>query len=279
MANKFSQYLQGLRAAPQANPKIVKRLKKQPLFSHSPDRVLAKIAHKVQIRELDKGDVLVRQGQASDSLFMIYTGWVKIVAQGAQGEEVVLNQYGPGQIIGETSLFDRKPHSHTIIALRPTEAMEIKYEVVREALQEHPVLAVSFLQEMSNRVRFANAYIEESIEWCRRMAAGDYGFVQEQVEQTQPTIVDATHSDQARASAFLSVFFKMAKDIQKREEDLKRQVQQLIIEIDEVKRQREVQALTESNFFEDLQATAQKLRAERQAKLRKRRGQDEATEE
>jgi hypothetical protein len=62
----------------------------------------------------------------------------------------------------------------------------------------------------------------------------------------------------------------MAQNIQKREEALKQQVQQLIIEVDEVKRQKKVQELTESEFFEDLQATAQKIRRKRQAKLKKR---------
>ena len=248
---------------PKPDPKLIKYLKKQPLFKHTPEAVLVKMAHKIKMRSLTKGDLLVRQGDPSESLFMIRTGWVKIIAESAEGEGVVLNQYGPGHIVGEMSLIDQQPRSSTIVALRPTEVMEMKYDAVLELLDEHPVLVRSFLREMSTRIRFANAYIEESIEWCRRITAGDYNFVQEQIEQTQPTIVDMTYSDQARASAFLSVFFKMAKEVQKREEDLKRRVQQLTIEIDEVKRQQKVKELTETEFFEDLQVTAQKLREER----------------
>jgi len=210
MSNPFSRLF---KAAPPADPKIVQYLKKQSLFSRTPDTILVKMSRQVKMRSLDKGDILLRQEQASESLFMIRSGWVKVVVAGAKGEEVVLNQHGPGQIIGEMSLIDRQPSPHTVIALRPTEVIEFKYDDVRQLLNEHPQLAVSFLQEMANRVRFANTYIEESIAWCRRIAAGDYGFVQEQIEQVQSTIVDSTHSDQARASAFLSVFFKLAQDI------------------------------------------------------------------
>jgi CRP-like cAMP-binding protein len=276
MSNPFSRLF---KTVPQADPKIVHYLKKQPLFSRAPETILAQLSRQVKMRSLDKGDILLRQNETSVSLFMIRSGWVKVVVTGAKGEEVVLNQYGPGQIIGEMSLIDHSPSAHTVIALRPTEALEIKYDDVRKLLNEYPQLAVSFLQEMANRVRFANTYIEESIAWCRRVAAGDYGFVQEQIEQAQSTIVDTSHSDQARASAFLSVFFKMAQDIQKREEALRRQVQQLIIEIDQVKRQREVKAITESDSFETLQMTAQKLRAKRQERLSQETGESETVEE
>jgi CRP-like cAMP-binding protein len=274
LINRFKQLLSSSQtssqATPHADPKLIKNLKRQPLFKHTPDTVLAKIANKIKIRTLEKGDILIHQGDSGESLFMIRKGWVNIVTQGDKGEEVVLNQYGPGQIFGEMSLIDKEPHANTVIALRPSEIMEVTYDVILEVLDEHPVLAVSFLQEMSNRVRFANAYIEESIAWCRNIAEGNYSFVQEQIEQSQSTIVDMSYTHQARANAFLSVFFKMAQNIQKREEALKQQVQQLIIEIDEAKRHKKVQELTESEFFEDLQATAQKIRQERQAKLKKR---------
>jgi hypothetical protein len=61
----------------------------------------------------------------------------------------------------------------------------------------------------------------------------------------------------------------MVEGVRKREESLKQQVQQLTIEIDEVKRHRAVKELTETEFFENLQATAQRLREERAAKERK----------
>ena len=57
--------------------------------------------------------------------------------------------------------------------------------------------------------------------------------------------------------------------VRKREESLKQQVMQLTIEIDEVKRQRAVEELTETDFFENLQATARKLREKRAAREQK----------
>jgi CRP-like cAMP-binding protein len=249
--------------------KLISYLEKLPLLKGAPEAVLAKLADKVKIMRLVRGDFLVRQGDDSDSLFVIRTGWVKIVAEGPQGEEVILNQCGPGQLVGEMSLIDQQPRSNSMVALSPAEVLEIKYEAVLALLNDYPLLTLSFLRDMSDRLRFANAYIEETIIWSQHIAAGNYDFVQQRVEETQSTIVSTDLTHQARASAFLSSFFKMVEGVKKREEDLKQQVQQLTIEIDEVKRQRAVKELTETEFFEHLQTTAQRLREQRATKGKK----------
>lgn len=251
------------------DPKLMTYLERLPLLKGAPSTVLVKLANRVNILSLDRGDFLVREGDVSDSLFVIRTGWIKIVAEGPQGEEVILNQCGPGQLVGEMSLIDQKPRSNSMIAISAAEVLEIKYDAVLVMLNEYPPLALSFLRDMSDRLRFANAYIEETIIWSQHIAAGNYDFVQRRVEETQSTIVSTNLSYQARASAFLSSFFKMVEGVRKREESLKQQLQQLTIEVDEVKRQKSVQELTETDFFEYLQTTAQKLREERAAKEQK----------
>lgn len=251
------------------DPKLMNYLERLPLFKGAPPAVLAKLSDRVKILSLARGDFLVHKGDDSDSLFVIRTGWIKIVAEGPQGEEVILNQCGPGQLVGEMSLIDQKPRSNSMVAISPAEVLEVKYDAVLALLNEYPLLALSFLRDMSDRLRFANAYIEETIVWSQHIAAGNYDFVQQRVEESQSTIVNTDLTYQARASAFLSSFFKMVEGVKKREEDLKQQVQQLTIEIDEVKRQRAVKELTETEFFEQLQTTARKLREERAAKERK----------
>lgn len=243
--------------------RLIKSLGKQPLFQGTPEDVLAKVAEQVTIRHLNDGEILIEKDAPSDSLFIIRRGFLKIVGEGKEGQEIILNHLGPGQIVGEMSVIDKLPRSNTVAALKEAEVMEIKYSTILDVLNQHPVLALSLLQEMSSRVRFANAYIEETVQWCQHIAAGNYDFVKSQVEQTQTTVVDIARSDQARAGAFLSGFFRMVQDVQKREDELKQQVRQLTIQIDEVKRQQSVQELTDTNFFADLKAAAQKLRQER----------------
>ena len=53
----------------------------------------------------------------------------------------------------------------------------------------------------------------------------------------------------------------MAVEVRSREERLKQQVQELRIQIDATKHAREVAAITETDYFRDLQAKARTLRA------------------
>jgi two-component system, cell cycle response regulator len=56
------------------------------------------------------------------------------------------------------------------------------------------------------------------------------------------------------------VFSRMASEIYAREQNLKRQVQQLRIELDEARQARQVAEITESDYFRELEAKAQDLR-------------------
>jgi DNA-binding response OmpR family regulator len=59
------------------------------------------------------------------------------------------------------------------------------------------------------------------------------------------------------------VFQKMARQVQAREQSLRQQVQDLRVEIDEVKKARQVAEITETEYFRDLCAKAQRLRQRR----------------
>ncbi|MEM7033486.1 MAG: hypothetical protein AAF629_28300 [Chloroflexota bacterium] len=120
---------------------------------------------------------------------------------------------------------------------------------------------------MCERLLFANAYVGEAVGWCQQITAGKYDFVEKQVKQTQSTIVNVNKSHEARAGAFLSAFFKMTEEVKRREEALKQEVLQLKIEIDEVKRQKMVKEVVETDYFDGLQAKAQRIRTKRNNKL------------
>ena len=120
--------------------KLTKYLARLSLFKDVPQPVLAQIASQIERHHLAKGTVLIRKGEQSDSLFIIRTGWVKVIAEGNNGEEVVLNQCGPGQVIGEMSLIDQEPRSGTVVLISSAEVLEIKYSTVLEALNDYPQL-------------------------------------------------------------------------------------------------------------------------------------------
>jgi hypothetical protein len=131
-----------------------------------------------------------------------------------------------------------------------------------EALYKQPLLAVDVMRNLSGRIRYATTYIEKAIEWSHRIAEGDYGFAMSQIQNVQSTMI-REKSDEARAGQLLSAFFEMVQGVQEREENLKQQLRELSIEVDETKRKQEFESLTESTFFSNLKSAAQRMREER----------------
>lgn len=241
---------------------IIRYLQKLPLFDGLPDDIIVEMASDVSTRKLAKDEILFHRGGPGDSLFVVRTGWVKVTTVDSDGDELVLNHCGPSEVIGEMALIDEEPRSASVIALSPVEVIELKRDTFMEALHKQPMLAVDVMRNLSGRIRYATTYIEKAIEWSHRIAEGDYGFAMDQIQTVQSTMI-REKSDEARAGLLLSAFFEMVQGVQEREENLKQQLRELSIEVDETKRKEEFESLTESTFFSDLKSAAQRMREER----------------
>jgi CRP-like cAMP-binding protein len=239
--------------------RTVQQLRKIYLFHGLPDEVLAALSNSIVQRRLRKDEILIRKGEEGDSLFMIGEGWVKIVTEDALGNQLTLNQCGPGETVGEMSLFDKAPRSAGVIALSDVTVLELKRDAFLELLDRRPDVALLVIRGISSRLRGSTTYIEKAIEWSRKMAEGDFSFI----EQTHSRELLGEASDEDRARQFLSEFFKMARNVRKREEKLKQQVEKLTLQIDEARRKQEFEELTSTDFYANLKEQARKLRAQR----------------
>jgi CRP-like cAMP-binding protein len=240
------------------NNEIV-RLKKAFLFQGLPDDVLETLAQKVTHQKLAKDSVLFHRGDVGDALYIIDEGGVKIVREDEQGGELVLNRCGPGEAIGEMSLFDQEPRSASIVAVTDSQVLELKREAFLDLLDQRPDVALILIRSISSRLRFASTYIQKAIEWSKKIAEGDYSIM----EQIQP---NQASSDEDKAGQMLSAFFQMVKGVKAREDSLKQQVQKLSLAIDEAKRRQEFEELTSTEFYSKLKLQAQKIREQRKDK-------------
>jgi len=240
------------------NDDIIQRLRDAIIFQGLSDDVLTTLAQKVSTRNLAKDDVLMRKGEAGDSLFLIHAGWVKIVTTDSKGDELILNKCGPGESIGEMALLDRGPRSATVIALEDGEVIELKRDVFQEILDQRTDVSLAIIRSYSERLRFATNYIEKAIDWSQKIAVGDYSFI----DQTQP-FLNKTGSNDDKAVQLLSAFFVMVRKVKEREDGLKQQLEKLTFEIDQVRRKQEFEEITGTEFYTKLKEQAKTLRQKR----------------
>jgi CRP-like cAMP-binding protein len=240
------------------NQEILNRLKKTSLFDGLSDDMLIALEKNSSTRTLSPGDVLMKKGEAGDSLFIINEGWVKIVTEDAKGGELILNKCGPGEVIGEMALLDSGPRSASVIALEKAEALELKQDAFYEVLNQRPDVSLAIIRGYSNRLRFATTYIEKAIDWSQKTAEGDYSFI----EQTVPA-ANASGSDDDKAAQLLSAFFQMVRKVKEREDGLKSQLEKLTVEIDQNRRKKEFEEITSTDFYAKLKEQARVLREKR----------------
>ena len=238
----------------------IDQLKKVNWFIDLPEDFFAALSGKVRKRVLGKDDVLFNKGDEGDSIFIINSGSVKIVTQDSQDNEVILNQVEAGEVIGEMALLDLEPRSAGVVALEETFIMELGREDFMEILSGQPELALAVIRSLIGRLRHNTSYIEQITEMSRRVARGDYSLIGE----TQPVQDEKEKTGvQDKIGLLMAEFIAMVRGVREREEDLKEQVQKLALQIDEAQRKREVEKITNTDFYASLKKQAQSLRAQR----------------
>lgn len=80
--------------------------------------------------------VLFVEGDLPERVFILESGWVILSAAGDDSKEIVLGLAGPGDILGEVSIFDEGGRSATALALSPVTAMVAPIATLRAAADD-----------------------------------------------------------------------------------------------------------------------------------------------
>lgn len=131
-------------------------LARVPLFSALAAEELDRVAQVAVPRRFAAGQVVFREGDASDTCYIIRNGHARAVRAHLDGRSITLAQFGPGDIFGELAMLDDERRSATIEALEETEAIAILGADMRRLLREHPDIAVKMIAALGRRLRETN---------------------------------------------------------------------------------------------------------------------------
>ncbi len=132
---------------------IAQALARVPVFSSLKKRQLEKLARTFSERQCAPGEVIVPQGRGGYGFFILVSGRAKAVRRLDNGEEVVVNQFGPGDFFGELALLDGGPRTASVIAEEPTVCLIMPREHFLGVLREDGEIAVAILEELARRFR------------------------------------------------------------------------------------------------------------------------------
>lgn len=113
---------------------------------------LRRLLYVMCVFELKRGDVLVKEGDHTESLFIVQHGALRVtVGKGAR--QIELPEVTTGQWVGEVSLLDPGPASATVKVLRKTTTvLEFSHTALKEYLRSNPVGAGVVLEALARNL-------------------------------------------------------------------------------------------------------------------------------
>jgi CRP/FNR family cyclic AMP-dependent transcriptional regulator len=128
-------------------------------FSPLRQETLRAIATSGVVRQFPKQTVLIHEGDVGDSLYIILSGRVKVYASNEAGREVVINFCGPGEYVGEMSLYGA-PRSASVITIEPTSCAIVNRGHFSDFIAANPDFAQHLIQTLINRARGATENVK-----------------------------------------------------------------------------------------------------------------------
>lgn len=123
----------------------------------------AAVASKVEVRTLNRGDVLFEEGDEAAELFVVEHGRIAIANRSADGRESVFALMEPGDLFGELPLFDGQGRSAGARALESSQVYAVSYGTLREILSDRPELLWGVVELLARRLRLVDAALADSM--------------------------------------------------------------------------------------------------------------------
>ena len=136
-------------------------LKSIPYFSRISPGELEIIKKLISEKTIQRGDIVVFEGEPPDALYFVVSGAVKTFKTSADGKEQILNIVRPGESFNDISIFDGGPNPTSAQAMGPVVLYRIGKRDLDVVLQEHPQVALNVINTLVSRVRHLVSLVED----------------------------------------------------------------------------------------------------------------------
>lgn len=128
-------------------------LRRSPLLAELDEASIEILATTAVVMRFGPREIIVQRNEPGDRMYVLMSGHVKIVMSDDNGRDTVLGLMGPGEALGEISLFTGKPSTATAVTLEATEAVVLPKTAVLDLFRTHPEAAIKMLEVLANRLQ------------------------------------------------------------------------------------------------------------------------------
>ncbi len=107
----------------------------------------------IQRYSFKRGDIVINQGDESDSFCIATSGRFKAYTVNEEGRAHLLYTFNTGQFFGQEALFEKQEMSYTVEAMEDSTLCKLSLETLKKLIYEYPDLGFNLLAEMNDRIQ------------------------------------------------------------------------------------------------------------------------------
>ena len=133
----------------QANRASVERLRKLDVFRDLTFKEALEVDELLHERVYEKNEMIFEEGDLGHGIFIVVSGKVRVDSSYELLKTAVL-EFGPGEMLGELSLFEDAPRTATVVAVEPTVMLALFRAEFFSLLTKNKKIGVKVLLKMSS---------------------------------------------------------------------------------------------------------------------------------
>jgi len=130
----------------------LERIRRHPLFQRLDPAALARLLAGAVVRRVGRGTLLFLQGEPAERVYLVLEGWVRLVRRSADGREVTIRIFGPGESLGEAVAFLEEPYPVSGEVVETARLLAIPRRTLVAAVEEDPALARAMIASLARRL-------------------------------------------------------------------------------------------------------------------------------
>ena len=131
-------------------------LRRVPLFADLPPADLKQVAAIAAERLYPSGEVLAREGEPGDEMYIVVSGEVMVVTQAPGVGEQEIARRKSGDYVGEMAIISREPRMASLVAAGELRTLCIDQKQFEGILRERPETSLSLMRVLCQRLREAS---------------------------------------------------------------------------------------------------------------------------
>ena len=123
------------------------------LFADQEEILLQEFAARCGQTYLAPGEVLMREGDPADSLYILVSGRLRVLVKQLDGTETTVSEVGRNEVVGEMSIISDEPRSATVIAIRDSALLSFSRDNFEHIVEKHPQAMLKIARLIAGRLR------------------------------------------------------------------------------------------------------------------------------